>query len=587
MADLAVRPTAIPGLLVVDLDVRGDNRGWFKENWQRRKMVDLGLPDFSPVQNNVSFNTSAGATRGIHAEPWDKLVSVATGEIFGAWVDLRPGPGFGTSVTLRMGPDRAVFVPRGVGNAFQTLQDGTAYSYLVNDHWSAAARDSYTFLNLADETVAVEWPIPLDRAELSEADRRHPRLAEVVPMRPPRTLVIGAGGQLGRALTAALPDAVGLTRAELDLADPEAVARFDLSPYGVVVNAAAYTAVDAAETAAGRRTAWATNVTAVGALAAAAREHRSTLVHVSSDYVFDGTVTEHAEDEPFSPLGVYGQTKAAGDALVAGVPRHYVLRTSWVIGDGKNFVATMAGLADRGVEPGVVADQVGRLTFTDELVRALRHLLAGRRPVRDVQPQQRRPGDLLGRRRAQRVHRARPPRRGGSRPDHRRVRGRQAARPPTPEQRAGPDQDHRDRVRARLRRRTACSATSPSSADAARPLPAESCGQTSAGWTLDLSSAHLFRGRRWAGPGGWRVGAPRPDALGGHDQHGPDDHHAPQGGRRARRRRSAGPGRPSRAPDRRRSRSRSSPAPRSAGVRGPPPGWSRSRRPGWARWPVR
>ena len=142
-----------------------------------------------------------------------------------------------------------------------------------------------------------------------------------------------------------------------------------------MINAAAYTAVDAAETPAGRRDAWATNVDGVAALVAAAREHRFGLVHVSSDYVFDGTREVHAEDEPFSPLGVYGQTKAAGDALVATLPRHYILRTSWVIGDGHNFVRTMAALADRGVEPGVVDDQYGRLTFTDEIARAIRHLL--------------------------------------------------------------------------------------------------------------------------------------------------------------------------------------------------------------------
>ena len=142
--------------------MHADNRGWFKENWQRAKMVELGVPDFGPVQNNVSFNTTAGATRGIHAEPWDKFVSVARGRIFGAWVDLRPGPGFGTAFTLEMGVETAVFVPRGVGNAFQTLEDETAYSYLVNDHWSLAAKDSYTFVNLADETLAIDWPIPLD-----------------------------------------------------------------------------------------------------------------------------------------------------------------------------------------------------------------------------------------------------------------------------------------------------------------------------------------------------------------------------------------------------------------------------------------
>ena len=372
---LSIERTPIPGLLVINLDVRGDNRGWFKENWQRRKMADLGLPDFGPVQNNMSFNTRAGATRGIHAEPWDKLVSIATGRIFGAWVDLRPGPEFGRSFTLELGPDTAVFVPRGVGNAFQTLEDETVYSYLVNDHWSPAAKDSYTFVNLADESLAIDWPIPLAQAELSAADQAHPRLDSVLPMPTKPMLIIGRNGQLGRALTAEWPDATAVGRETLDLGRPDSVAAFDFSPYGVVMNAAAYTKVDLAETDDGRRDAWAVNVSGVGSLVAAAREHRFTLVQISSDYVFDGTAEIHHEREPLSPLGVYGQTKAAGDVLVATAPAHYIVRTSWVIGEGSNFIRTMAALADRDVRPGVVADQVGRLTFTGELVRAIRHLL--------------------------------------------------------------------------------------------------------------------------------------------------------------------------------------------------------------------
>ncbi|MEV4854662.1 dTDP-4-dehydrorhamnose 3,5-epimerase family protein, partial [Microbacterium sp. LM3X-1.2] len=82
---LAVHSTSIRGLLRLDLPVHGDNRGWFKENWQREKMVALGLPDLGPVQNNISFNKTRGTTRGIHAEPWDKFISVATGSVFGAW----------------------------------------------------------------------------------------------------------------------------------------------------------------------------------------------------------------------------------------------------------------------------------------------------------------------------------------------------------------------------------------------------------------------------------------------------------------------------------------------------------------------
>ncbi len=372
---MEVTRTAIEGLLVVELDVHADNRGWFKENWQRAKMTALGVPDFGPVQQNVSFNTAVGATRGIHAEPWDKFVSLTRGRIFGAWVDLRPGPGFGATVTRELGVDTAVFVPRGVGNAYQTLEPETVYAYLVNDHWSPAARDSYTFVNLGDKTLDIAWPVPLDQAERSAADRAHPPLAEVTPMRPEPTLVVGASGQLGQSLLAAWPEAVGVGRHHLDLSRPDSVAAFDLAPYGTVVNAAAFTQVDAAETDPGRREAWAVNVAGLGALVRAAREHRCTLVHISSDYVFDGRLETHEEDEPFSPLGVYGQTKAAGDALVATLDRHYLIRTSWVIGDGHNFVATMAGLAGRGVSPSVVDDQYGRLTFTAELARGIRHLL--------------------------------------------------------------------------------------------------------------------------------------------------------------------------------------------------------------------
>lgn len=376
MPELAIKQTPIPGLLLISLDIRADNRGWFKESWQRQKMVDLGLPDFAPVQNNMSFNSRVGATRGIHAEPWDKLVSLASGRIFGAWVDLRRGESFGRCFTTEIGPETAVFIPRGVGNAFQTLAEHTAYSYLVNDHWNPVARESYTFVNLADETLSINWPIPLEQAELSAADKTHPRLADVRPMEPKKTLIIGAGGQLGRAMIKAVPTAVPVTRAALDMASPESVAGFDFGPYGIVINTAAYTKVDAAETEEGRREAWAVNVGGVGALVEAARKHRFTLVHVSSDYVFDGAQVIHSETEPFSPLGVYGQTKAAGDALVGTLPAHYVLRTSWVIGDGPNFVRTMASLADRGINPDVVDDQFGRLTFTADISRALVDLLA-------------------------------------------------------------------------------------------------------------------------------------------------------------------------------------------------------------------
>lgn len=374
--ELRVHETSIPGLLLLDLPVHGDNRGWFKENWQREKMTALGLPDFGPVQNNISFNDKRGATRGIHAEPWDKFVSVATGRIFGAWVDLREGDTFGTVFTAEITPETAIFVPRGVGNSYQTLEDHTAYTYLVNDHWSAAAQGKYTFLNLADETVAIDWPIPLTEAERSDKDLAHPRLKDVVPMKRKRTLVIGANGQLGRALQVIMPEADFADRSRIDLLNEQSLDEVRWADYDTVINAAAYTAVDAAETAEGRRDAWDSNVTGVARLVRHASAHRITLVHVSSDYVFDGIKQgAYLETDDVSPLGVYGQSKAAGDAVVATHPRHYVVRTSWVIGEGNNFVRTMVSLAEREVDPAVVNDQYGRLSFTDDIAAAIVHLL--------------------------------------------------------------------------------------------------------------------------------------------------------------------------------------------------------------------
>jgi dTDP-4-dehydrorhamnose 3,5-epimerase len=373
MSELLVEKTDIPGLLVVRLPLHEDSRGWFKENWQRAKMTALGLPDFGPVQHSVAFNSRRGVTRGVHTEPWDKFISIARGRIFGAWVDMREGDSFGMVVTLDVDPSVAVFVPRGVGNSYQVLEDGTTYSYLVNDHWRAGL--AYPALNLADPTVAIPWPIPLAESEISEKDLTTPMLDAVEPMAPRKTLIVGSNGQLGRALTTAFPTADLVDLDELDVTDPGQVAAWPWNDYGLVLNAAAYTAVDTAETPDGRRTAWAANAGAPATLAKLSREHRFTLVHYSTEYVFDGTVDPHTEDEPHSPLGVYAQTKAAGEIAVATAPRHYVVRTSWVIGDGNNFVRTMQRLANDGVSPTVVADQVGRLTFTDELVRATQHLL--------------------------------------------------------------------------------------------------------------------------------------------------------------------------------------------------------------------
>ncbi len=187
--------------------------------------------------------------------------------------------------------------------------------------------------------------------------------------------IIGANGQLGTALHQQYPGAKSADIDELDITAKKSVDTFDWTSTKIILNAAAYTNVDGAETIEGRANAWKVNATAVGHLQQVAAKHDITLVHISSDYVFDGHQNPHTEDEQFSPLSVYGASKAAGDIVVGLAPKHYILRTSWLIGEGKNFVRTMLELGQKGINPKVVNDQIGRLTFTSELVRAIDHLL--------------------------------------------------------------------------------------------------------------------------------------------------------------------------------------------------------------------
>ena len=196
-----------------------------------------------------------------------------------------------------------------------------------------------------------------------------------------KAAVLGAGGQVGRALSALLPDATAFSRSDVDISDGQAVSAVDWFRFDTIVNAAAFTAVDAAESPDGRVAAWRANAAGVAHLARAANDHGLVLVHISSEYVFDGRSSGPiTEDAPLSPLSAYGASKAAGDVAAGLVARHYIIRTTWVTGEGKNFVRTMQGLAAKGISPSVVCDQIGRLTFVDDLAAAAVHLLTTRAP---------------------------------------------------------------------------------------------------------------------------------------------------------------------------------------------------------------
>ncbi len=197
-----------------------------------------------------------------------------------------------------------------------------------------------------------------------------------------KILVTGAYGQLGRSLTAAsVARGVAFEGRDLDtldICDAEAVRRWivEAGP-SIVVNAAAFTAVDECEDNEDRATA--VNGTAVGHLAAACNEVGTQLIQISTDYVFAGDAERpYTEDDPVAPKSAYGRSKLRGEELARTADRHLVVRTAWLYGrGGRNFVEAIRGQIDVGVRTlKVVADQRGCPTFCDDLTDAILDLAA-------------------------------------------------------------------------------------------------------------------------------------------------------------------------------------------------------------------
>jgi dTDP-4-dehydrorhamnose reductase len=199
-------------------------------------------------------------------------------------------------------------------------------------------------------------------------------------------LIAGINGQLGQELQRTLAGAghiTGCGRDTLDLAQPDTIRRVmrSVKP-DLVVNAGAYTAVDKAESE--PELATAINATGPGILAESAQKLGATLIHISTDYVFDGIISRpYLETDPTNPLGVYGKSKLAGEEAIRAVGGHYIiLRTAWVYGAlGKsNFVKTMLRLGAERLEIRVVTDQVGSPTWTGDLAGAIGQLISRMSP---------------------------------------------------------------------------------------------------------------------------------------------------------------------------------------------------------------
>ncbi|MET8777402.1 dTDP-4-dehydrorhamnose reductase [Nocardia sp. NPDC004654] len=201
-------------------------------------------------------------------------------------------------------------------------------------------------------------------------------MTAAVPPAAARLVVTGAGGQVGRELLRLAPRARGYGRADLDITDADAV-RAAIAPGDVVLNCAAYTAVDKAESE--PDAAFAGNETGPAVLAAVCATVEARLIHLSTDYVFPGTQrAPYDTDDPTGPATVYGLSKLAGErAVLETAPNSHVVRTAWVYsGRGGDFVATMLRLERERETVDVVDDQIGSPTYAADLAAGLLELVA-------------------------------------------------------------------------------------------------------------------------------------------------------------------------------------------------------------------
>ncbi len=195
-----------------------------------------------------------------------------------------------------------------------------------------------------------------------------------------KALITGAGGMLAGSLIKVLSNEAVLyarNRKSLDICDKEAVQKeiVELKP-DIVLNCAAYTDVDGCET--DEKRAFAVNAEGVKNVAEACKKTGSKMLHISTDFVFNGLkTTPYAEEDIPEPLSVYGSSKLQGEKYITEALRSYlIIRTSWLFGSGgKNFVSTIAGLSEKGSDIKVVADQKGSPTYTHDLAEAIKILI--------------------------------------------------------------------------------------------------------------------------------------------------------------------------------------------------------------------
>ena len=376
--------TEIPGVVLLEPEVFGDARGYFMERFSQRRFDELVGP-LRFVQDNES-KSRYGVVRGLHFQKGEyaqaKLVSVVRGRVLDVAVDIRRGsPTFGRHVAALLDGEnkRQLFIPRGFAHGFAVLSDEAVFQYKCPRQRGRhcvgrpRARDRLAASGRRNTPLGERPPAPA-------AGRRTGtfRIRQTMNI-----LVTGANGQLGREiqrLSAVSPNNYTFTDvAELNVTDAGAVRQAVAQTRAeVIVNCAAYTNVERAEE--DEEAADRLNRGAAENLARAAEANGATLIHVSTDYVFDGTAhLPYTEDAPTAPLGVYGRTKLAGERAVAESGCKYLtFRTAWLYSEyGNNFLKTMLRLTAEKERLNVVFDQAGTPTYARDLAMTIFSIVEG------------------------------------------------------------------------------------------------------------------------------------------------------------------------------------------------------------------
>ena len=374
----------LEGLFVIRPKVFPDDRGFFLESYKASDFQKARI-DVVFVQDNHSSSTR-GVLRGLHYQlpphAQGKLVRVLEGRVWDVAVDIRPeSPTFGRWFGIELSAvDHLMFyIPPGFAHGFVTLSETAQFFYKCTAEYD---KESEAGIRWDDPQIAVKWP--LNDVHVSDRDRGLPLLfaARVFPKGWLKSIwLTGSRGMLGQDVAREL-DSHGLqhvdTDMDCDITSPYVIEQFaDGKTIDWIVNCSAYTAVDKSEDEEDA----ADRVNALGPenLGRLAASIGARIVHISTDYVFDGKGTSpYREDHPVAPTGAYGRTKARGERLLAeAASSHFILRTAWLYGvHGKNFVYTMLRLMNEKDEVTVVSDQHGSPTYTRDLASVVGTLIA-------------------------------------------------------------------------------------------------------------------------------------------------------------------------------------------------------------------